>query len=560
MRKISAAALLLVTLLTLTPAAFAERPSAPKLLPESTLAYVRVHNVQDLITAFNKTGTGQLFQDESVRPLLGELYASGKAQYEQIQEAIGLPLEDLLQLPQGELCFALVGSETGPPRGILMVQVGENLEDAEQIVNRIIQQVENRGGGIDTEEAEDTFITVLKRRNEGDLAIFDREGLLVFSTDVNLSKQVLRVWSGTEKDFRPLAQNADFTTIIKKCAGTQNERPQLTWFFNPIGMFKQLSRGNLQAQAALLFLDPLGLEDVKAAGGGIIFSPEEFDAINHMHILLDSPRKGLLEMIAISNGDVTPEKWIPEDAASYMSVHWDFEKTYIEGSKILGVIREDDDALKNEIQRQVSRVLDVDFEADLLAQLDGRVTLFTWVQPPARVNSACTAIGVKLVDAKKFKPLFEQAIAKLAERRVEESYAGATYYRIPARDRVRERINPDFMRLPEQCFAMVDDYLIYCDSKELMEKLILTGKNDVISLADTEDFKLVLSTIEEQVGDTSKLGMVAFARPEESLRSLYEVANSEATKNQLAQVAQNNPALKALDQALRNNPLPPFND
>jgi hypothetical protein len=52
--------------------------------------------------------------------------------------------------------------------------------------------------------------------------------------------------------------------------------------------------------------------------------------------------------------------------------------------------------------------------------------------------------------------------------------------------------------------------------------------------------------------------MVAFQRPEESMRSFYDLATSPTARRRLEELAQTNQALRALHEALRDNPLPPF--
>src|SRR5262245_13568807 len=90
----------------LAPAARAERPVAPKLLPEQTLAYFRILDTPQLISRFRETSIGRLGQDEAIKPLVSEFYAALQEMWSNIEDRVGLPLNQVLDIPQGEICVA----------------------------------------------------------------------------------------------------------------------------------------------------------------------------------------------------------------------------------------------------------------------------------------------------------------------------------------------------------------------------------------------------------------------------------------------------------------------
>ena len=66
--------LLLAGITALLPSAStsaAERPSGPKLLPDSALLYIRVNDVNEMKEKFSKTSVGRLSNDEKIKPLIG---------------------------------------------------------------------------------------------------------------------------------------------------------------------------------------------------------------------------------------------------------------------------------------------------------------------------------------------------------------------------------------------------------------------------------------------------------------------------------------------------------
>ncbi len=75
-RRIILSSLVLFLAAASTAQVWAERPSAPKLLPKKTLAYVRIADSRELAESFMKTSVGRLSQDEKIKPLIMHLYGS----------------------------------------------------------------------------------------------------------------------------------------------------------------------------------------------------------------------------------------------------------------------------------------------------------------------------------------------------------------------------------------------------------------------------------------------------------------------------------------------------
>jgi hypothetical protein len=238
-----------------------------------------------------------------------------------------------------------------------------------------------------------------------------------------------------------------------------------------------------------------------------------------------------------------------------MTVHWDFAKTYSELERLFDDFRGDGAWAQNVVGR-LGKGLGVDVEKDLVGALEGRVTLATWMQKPARLNSQTTLIGVKLKDAEASRPVFEKIVALAGQEWAEQNYAGVKYYCIRQR-RTPPNFNTEIMRLPDPSVAILGDYLILTDSSEFLQRAIATSKGSPPPLSEELDFKLIASKISRQVGG-DKPSMISFGRPEETLRTFYDLATSDATRGRLAKQAERNPLLRMLHQAMSEHPLPPF--
>lgn len=532
-----------------------ERPSAPKLLPKSTLAYVRIADSRELARCFLKTSIGRLSQDEKIKPLIMHLYGSATQMFARIQEEIGVSLSEILSIPQGEVCGAIVGRAQGDPAFVALVEVGDQMPVVHRMLERAERDLVRGGERIRTEVIDGATLTLITTQEEDEAAVCERDGVVLIGSDAGLIREILKTWSGDE-GVETLADNREFTAIMSRSVGTKDERPQVTFFVDPIEFFKHVTRDSTGAQMALAMLPALGLDGIKAVGGSQIYAAEDFDSITHVHLLLDSPRTGVLEMLALEPGDTSPEDWVPTDAASYMTINWNTQKTVGAFRKLFDQIR-GEGALSSAIARDLSDQLGVDFEKEVLQKIGGRFTYVTWFEMPARVNSSTGLVGVRLVDAAGFQSTLEKMMTKGGATAAKQSYRGITYYQFQTGR--QQDTDATLVRPPTPCLGLVGDYLLLSDSTKCLEAAIASKYDGSQALADELDFKLIASRIEQYPGTTLP-GMLAFQRPEESMRSFYELAMSPAIRLQLEEAAKTNSALRALHTALQDNPLPPFAD
>ena len=537
-----------------TPFAHAQRPSAPRLLPEDTLAYIRVENVPELVERFGDTAMGRITSDEQVKPFVGHLYQSAIEAFSQIEDRVGLSLGELLEIPQGELCIAVVAPDDGRPEFVLLADVGDHIVLVEKLLARLDEELAAQGATRSLEKVGETEIVVnvmpARRRR---LTYFERDEVVVMATNTDLAKQLLTVWDGGG-EFRTMADNRSFTSIMSRCNGFRDERPQITWYVNPLEFIRRAGRGNLSAQAGLLTLSTLGIDGLQAVGGSIILATEEFDGIFHAHVLLKNPRKGVLKMVALDSGDTTPEPWVPEDAASYTTFHWELGETYSELTRLYDLFYIEG-AWQDRIAARLTERLGVDLERDLVDAFAGRASMVTWIEKPARLNSQATLIGLKLNDSERFRRTLQQVAERLGDRVSKESHGNTTYYRMDTRR--QRQLDEEIARRQEPCAAVLGDYLVLTDSVKFLKQVIFTKNDASQSLANELDFKLIANKIQRQLGDV-RAGLVSFDRPEEGFRLMYELAVSPITRSRLAAQREQNPLFNALYSALQDHPLPPF--
>jgi hypothetical protein len=541
------ATLVASTLLAMSPPARAQRPVAPKLLPPETIGILRIADTPLLIERFRQTSLGKIGQDEQVKPLVSGLYGTLKEAWAKIEEQVGLPLDQVLAIPQGEICIALVAVPEQQPGGVFFLDVKDRMFQVKKLLEKGENILRERGGSRVTETIEQQDVAVYSQGNQ-QFYLIERDGTVAIATTRELCRSVLVAWNGGAD--KTLADNDKYNSVMSRCAGAVDDPPQVTWFVDPIDGVKAFARGSFAA-TGLALLPVLGLDGLLGVGGSMTFATGEFDDVSHLHVLLDNPRAGVIEAIAMKSGDTTPEVWVPNDVISYTTLHWDLQQTFDVSAKLYNSLMQEG-ALQEEIRRRLSDRLGLDFEKELLPLIQGRVTIGQWVEKPVRINSITTIIGVKIKDPREMQPLFDKLQAKFGENLERQRFGSASYWSIKSQRQV-----PETMRQPTPCFGMIGDYLVLSDSTAAFRECVLTSSDLSRGLANSLDYKLIASKIKRQPGGDAP-GMVQFTQPELGLRYWYDLATAETTKNFLANQGERNEFLGSVDKVLRDNPLPPF--
>ncbi len=544
------AALLLVGGLAST--ASAERPPAAALLPDTTVVLVSVADAPVLAQRFMQTSMGRMSQDPQFKPLLGSLYASLRAEAAGLEERLGLSLPELLAIPQGEISVALVTPEDRPPAIVLLLDTGSQVVNARKLLDRLTAGMDQSGVRHYEEIVAGTKVVIYEGPRAGRRTVFfEKDATFVVGTDVEVVKQLLVVWNGGKGS--TISNSPDYTDIMRRCGGSASEKPQLTWWANPIGIMRGIGQEQTGVRVAVAILPALGLDGLTAVGGSVTFDAGQFDSVMHAHLLLHPNRTGVIKMVALRSGDSKPQRWVPADVASYTTLHWNVGQTFKELATLYDSFN-GEGALAQFLQRRFLEPTGLDLEKELLPELEGRVTLISWFERPVTPQSQTFLLAVKLKDTKVFQKAAERALSLAEGNIVKETWAGMTYYQV--RPRVPDDL-PTNQRPPQPCFGILDDYLMVTNRVGLYKKVVTTLREGAKSLADDPEFKLIAGKIRRQSGGKSP-AMVSFNRPEEAVRWLYDLATSQQTQERLGQQAENNRFFRTLNTAMQENPLPPF--
>jgi hypothetical protein len=562
-------------------------PGAPRLLPKDTLAYIRIDNVDDMRSDMADSSMGRMMSDPKLKPFVGEVYTTLADLFEQFGSQIGLSLEELLAIPTGQVAAAAMPAnlsdrdqelaedeaDSDSPEairrrierkreqqnaisGMFILEAGKNLDNMMSLVDRLEEQMIQGGFVRRTSKVKGTTIVKLLPPRQGppEVEYFTKEDTLVFGIGHDTAAKALNQWDGTSEE-DSLADRADFTSLMSRCIGAEDTRPQLTFFFDPYRFVERLVNRGGAAALVWPLVENLGISKIRGIGGSSFRGGEVFEDIAHMHILLDPPRDGMFGVLRPETGDTTPPKWVPDDVSGYTTLNWDFEQTYENLDKLIATFQ-GADPMKRFVEEPVKQTIGVSVKEDILENLTGRFVTSSWMEPPVRLNSQTRLFALELKDALNAKGV----IAKIREKRpndIEVETIGGVVVYGPKNE--RQRNLPENFRQPKPGLMILGKWLIFSDSRKLLTRVTQANADSRPRLVNVPEYDLVSSELGGKL-DGEKPFMVAFMRGADSIRQIYDLAKSPDTVRFIRASSEDNPFMGRMMGLLDNNELPDFKE
>jgi hypothetical protein len=535
---------------------WAQRPTAPRLFSSKTMAYVRVNDTRELKEKMGETAGGKLAQDPEIKPILGDFYNSFAKLVQGMQAEIGVNLDELLSIPNGELAFAIVATK-GEPVPCLLIEAGDEMPAVELMLGRMGDRATARG----REKATKTIgkIDIVQYGSSGggggprNFAYFIDSGVFVASSK-DYIETLAQIWQGSGIDHTPLADNRNFTDILSRCVGTDGERPQLSFYVDPIAIARESLKQSSSSFFALTAMKSLGLDGIKGVGGSVILGPKEFDTISHFHILLENNRQGVLKALRPKSGPTEPEQWVSDSVVSYNTMNWDFVRTMKAIEDIVNTFG-GENAFEDNVVKNVSKQFGFDLRKDIVETLDNRITLVQLVLPDKRINSQSNLFSIHIKDVEKWKTLvipklFE--VAKKSDSRWSEKQIGdyTAYYQ-------DIKFQSETVRAPSPAFLLLGKQLLLSDSLTSLEQAVKVYDEGDNLLSESIEYKLIRDKIKDQLKG-KEFSTMTYQRPDEQLRLFYDLAADPKNIDRMESMSENNPFFGALVTALKGRKLPPF--
>jgi hypothetical protein len=551
------------------------RPSAMKLFPEETLLLVRTPNVGELLERLRETATGRMVRDPQLAPFVERLYGSAGDLYsEKVAEWLGVSWEELQNLPRAELAFAIVARKDHTPAFLLLVDQGEEPSVARRLLDSALERFKEQGGEATSETIEGEEVTVVRESDNQDhvVGLFEKEHTIVAATDAGLLREVLRHWNdesapasaatapeeppATEEapqyNGRTLAENSKFVTILRNCRRPHDPPPNIIVFVDPIGLIRQFNKENAGMAVAMATFPALGIDGLSAIGATMTFATGRYDDLSHLHVLLENPRAGVMQVIAFEPGDTTPQPWVFADLESYFTWNWNVRTSF-------NVIRslidrfQFDGATDKFITEKISERWGIDLEKEVIDNLAGRFDWLIGYERPARFRGQQSTIVVQVVDQAAAEKTLSTILAKFPEQFEERRFGDVTYHAFVIE--WPEQLQEDPPTNP--FIAVMDGYLFLGGSCQLFERAIAARDGTVERLVDSPAYQQLAAEIAQETPGVSP-AVWMYQQPEQSLRQWYDLLTADKTKEYLTEHAEGNPFYAALLDSLAANELPPF--
>jgi hypothetical protein len=562
-------------------------PGAPHLLPEDTLAYIRIDNVDDMRVGMADSSMGRMLSDPKLKPFASDVYRTAAELFEQIGSQLGVSLDELLAIPSGQVSAAAMpgniserdeelieedADDESPEAirrriarkrrqqnsiaGLFIVEAGDNVEDLLALVDRLEERLITSGYVRRTSEIEKTTLVKLlpPRPGRPEIEYFERQDTVVLGIGHQTASKALDHWLDRSEE-STLANRSDFTSLMSRCVGAEDTRPQLTFFLDPYHFVERMVKRGGAAAFVWPIVEELGVGKIRGIAGSAFRGGEVFEDISHLHVLIDPPRDGFFGVLRPETGPSLPPKFVPADVTSYTSIYWDFETTYDNVGKVLEKFQ-GAEPLKRFIEDPMQKAVGVSVRDDVLAKLTGRYVTIRWIEPPVKLNSQTQLHALEITDSLAAK----EVIAKIRDRRpndlqVETIEGNVVYFgRRPGR-----RNMPEGMRAPEPCMMVLGDWVLFSDSRKLMQRAASANREALPRLLNVPEYELVSSELGGKL-DGEKPFLVSFLRAADYIKQMYDLAQSPDTKKFLRKAGENNPVAAKFVALLERNELPPFEE
>jgi hypothetical protein len=571
------------------------RPSCNRILPEETLVYFRIRSIPELVDLYRKNGLDKMMADERLSNLWGDLYKEVQTEYDaQVKgELDDLELEQFQDLFVGEMCFALVAKRRQPMEGVMIVDVKPETETVDRLFGVAKRRLEEDGRPVETDTGDEIEINIIRTGEDRDIFYFRQQDTLYFATNRDLCAEMIANLKGKPLEkTRTFFENRKYRTIMGQCRVDKDHPPLATFFVDPIELFKASTRGEPFAAVALGFFPILGIDGLLGIGGAVLPGDADFASMSHMHLLMSSPREGLLKAISFRSGEFELPLSVPEDAGVFMATSFDIPRLYSGIETIYNAFN--GEGSFGELVDRGSEEIGFDIKTDFVDLLTGTMMYMNWGDKESMAfNGASNGFFVELNDAEKFQETLQILMDRIQEESGEESGEnlsivkrnGQEYWVVrdserdpenlrewrrsqideleDAEERARQQRGLDFeekfTRAPVPAFGFLDNQFVITDSTELMDHLIDSMQGKSASLNESEHYSQLREKAEFLLGGKQPAGIM-YNRPINQLSSIWNAITDKKMVEMLQEGVKDEPFVARLVDAYARNQLPPLEE
>ncbi len=567
-----------------------------KVLPDSTLLFVKVNNAAALRESFRQSQFGQLWKDPALKDFkesfAERLDESGKG----LKEKLGITFQELYELPQGTVAMALVGREDPkvPAALVLTLDVGKNLATTTDILTKATKQAEDKGAEVETQEFKGQKLHVIhppkkkedkedgkpqpplekkedkedgkpqppleKKEDKEDgkpqppLVWTNLGPRFTIASDVDVLKDVIANSDGRDNS---LASYEPFVQAQKKLG----PGAQVIWYVDVVRFLKlnvltsagAATRGNpaqAKQQAEAMF-QVTGINGLKALAGNFDLNTGNYDSLSKTIVLAPSPVQGVLKIFQMPKVNLKPELWVPASVFNYRTISWNLDAAYTALNDLVNMFQP---GVLNVLEQQLVGPNGGDplsFQKDVIGPLGNRITLISDFKKPIKEDSQRSLLGIAVDDPKTFQGTLNRLITLSGRQPKKREFQGTTIYDFEIPDLPNANANANNVRFKGPLSVAIAKHTLFVSNEPRLLEQVLRG--GAATLADSPEFKAVRNEIPDQVSGMS------FTRPDESARVSYDLIKSGQFENALHSAAgAGAPDISKLTRLIDKDKLPDF--
>ena len=285
-----------------------------RVLPDSTIFFLKVNDVKSFREAFRGSQYGQLWNDPAMKDFKDDLIQKVEDATKSLKDKLGISLKELIELPQGSLVIsAILRDDPKLPVAVaVMADAGENKAKMADVLGRATKQAEEAGAKTSQETFNGLTLHVVQApagapKDKGDakekgkdeekatppppIVWTQSEGLFLLGSDIEAIKDLTAHREGRDNS---LASNKEFAqTQTKIDAG----KAQVLWFLDLSKLInlvvKLTARGNEgQAQQNDVLVQEFGVKGLKSVGGSFTLGAGNYDGLSKTFFLRPQTRPG----------------------------------------------------------------------------------------------------------------------------------------------------------------------------------------------------------------------------------------------------------------------------
>ena len=400
------------------------------LLPNTTKGVVLVTDAKNLSDTWQKTQLGQLMTDPVMKPFSEDLRRQFSERFGQVNERLGLRLDDLRGVPGGGLAMARIMPEKGDSKGksaiVIAIDVTGHIAEAKALLAKVEANLLARGAKQTQKAVTETTAAMIFELQEtqdyaGGQAAFCLAGnLLAASDNVAVLQQIMRRNAGQTAQGDSLADEAAFQAVMKRCQAHAGATvPQIRWFIQPLGYIEALRAATPDDKrpsgtTILSIFEQQGFTAIKGIGGFVDFMVDGCEVLHRTAIYAPRPYKVSpppykdlcpMEMLTFPNHkDFTLPGWVPNDVATCTQLYWDALKAFDNFGPLFDqVVGEGESGAWGELMesfRDDPIAGEIDIRGELIKHLGQRLIVISDNKLPITTTSERLLVAIEVGDAK----------------------------------------------------------------------------------------------------------------------------------------------------------------